>query len=215
MLPHREELEYSLPTDERPYKACPMSRWDNNLINLLFGSSLRSLRMLRAAKLSFLASKGAEETFKTDLQAILDASVEDFENAFAYQRHGGAKSLLEVFAAPEAKVKHPAVYAALKHLLLQTATVPLTEGNKMKMRHESFSQTLRFGTLKVFMTTNFADCYSPLLLKLYNSEDAGEADELLGGLSVNLFDDAPSMPTQQRMHQIVARHPSVQARLFC
>ena len=82
MLPDREELEYSLPSDERTYKACPMSRWDNNLINLLFGSSLRSLRMLRAAKLSFLATKGAEETFKTDLQAILDASVEDFENAF-------------------------------------------------------------------------------------------------------------------------------------
>ena len=127
-LVDREELQYSLPTDAQPYKASVMSRWDNNLMTLLFGSTLRSLRMLRASKLSFLRTKGAEETFKAELHAIMEATVEDFERAFAYQRHGGAKTLIEVFAAPGTKEKHPKVYAALKHLLLQTATVPLSEG---------------------------------------------------------------------------------------
>ena len=116
--------------------------------------------------------------------------------------------------APGTEEKHPKVYAALKHLLLQTATVPLTEGNKMNLRHQSYSQTLRFGSLKLFLTVNFADAYSPLVLKLYHGDACGEAEELVGEAKINLFEDAPRMPTQQRMHQIVARHPSVQARLF-
>ena len=106
---------------------------------------------------------------------------------------------------------------------MQTAVVPLTEGNKMKMRHQGFSVTLHFGAMKLFMTTNFADTYSPLTFLLYNngelsSEFAGagveSASEVLGNQSIDLFEDNPSLPTLRRMHQLVAQHPSIQAKLF-
>ena len=213
-LKRREELQYSLPTDAQPCKAGPMSRWDSAPMSLLFGSTLRSLRMLRASKLSILRTQNAWETFKQDFQAIAECTAEEFQRAFKYETHGGAKTLVEVFSAPGAKEKHPKVHTALKHVLCQTGTVPLTEGYKMNVRHQSFSQTLCFGALKLFLTTNFADTYCPLVLKLYDVDDSGEATELVGEVTVNLFEDAPTMPTQQRMHKIVAQHPSVQARLF-
>ena len=87
----------------------------------------------------------------------------------------GASSLLQAFQNPAVKEKHQAVHAALKHLLMQTATVPLTEGNKMQMRHLSFALSQHFGSLKLFMTNNFADTYGPLTLVLY---DAGSGDTI-------------------------------------
>ncbi len=213
-LKRREGLQYSLPTDAQPYKAGPMSRWDSAPMSLLFGSTLRSLRMLRASKLSILRTQNAWETFKQDFQAIAECTAEEFQRAFKYETHGGAKTPVEVFSAPGAKEKHPKVHTALKHVLCQTGTVPPTEGYTMNVRHQSFSQTLCFGALKLFLTTNFADTYCPLVLKLYDVDDSGEAIELVGEVTVNLFEDAPTMPTQQRMHKIVAQHPSVQARLF-
>ena len=85
---------------------------------------------------------------KSDFQAIVDCTAEDFERAFAYESHGGAKTLLEVFSASKVKETFANVHAALKHVLVQTATVPLTEGYPMCLRHQSFSQSLCFGALK-------------------------------------------------------------------
>ncbi len=79
----------------------------------------------------------------------------------------------------------------------------------MQLRHESLSQTLCFGALKLFMTTNFADTYNPLIMKLY-----AEHDEFLGAVDVNLFEDAPRMPTSQRVHRLFSQRPSLQARFF-
>jgi len=205
----REELQYSLPTDQELYRARAMSRWDTPLFALVFGSTLRSLQLLQTSKLSFLRTDNAE-TFNADLRAIAEATAEEFEQELAYQSHGGAKTLLELFADPQSKKRNPKLHTALKHLFMQTAVVPLTEGNKMKMRHMSFSTSLYFGPLKLFMTTNFADTYSPLVLKLYG---AGEA-QFVGGVEVDLFEDAPCMVTLKRMHEVVASHPSIQARLF-
>ena len=88
----------------------------------------------------------------------------------------------------------------------------------MKMRQMSFSVTLLFGSLKAFVTTNFADTYTPVTVLLYNcgraTEPADDIDGLIGEMTLNLFEDTPSMPTLQRMHQIVAQHPFIQARLF-
>ena len=215
-LLNREELEYALEDDEQPYRARPMSRWDHPIMVMVFASTLRSLLMLRTSKLGILTGK-TSETFAQDLQAIVDAKPEDFERALSFDKHGGAKTLVEVFTSKDFKQTNPKVHAALKHLLLQTAVVPLTEGNKMKMRHMSFSQTLRFGALKLFMTCNFADSYSPLVLKLYSASDrcgGGDGDALDGEASVNLFEDAPRMPSLQAMHRLLAKHPTLQARLF-
>ena len=44
----REEAEYKLPTDSvtHPYRARPMSRWDNPTMVMVFASTLRSLHMV-------------------------------------------------------------------------------------------------------------------------------------------------------------------------
>mgnify|MGYP002809838133 CR=1 FL=1 len=168
----REELQYALPNDEKPYTARPMSRWDTPLFVMQFASTLRSLQLLQTSKLSFLRGNNAE-TFQADLKAIADATAEDFVRALSFENHGGAKSILEVFLKPGMKKANPKVHTALKHLFMQSAVVLLTEGNKMKMRHMSFSASLHFGALKLFMTTNFADTYSPLVMKLYVSSSSG------------------------------------------
>ena len=48
----REELEYTLSPDAEQYVAPVMSRWDNLQLVMVFASTLRSLRMLQATKLS-------------------------------------------------------------------------------------------------------------------------------------------------------------------
>ncbi len=47
--------------------------------------------------------------------------------------------MLEVFTSPKNTPDNSNVHTALQHLLLQTAVVPLTEGNKTKMRHVGFA----------------------------------------------------------------------------
>ena len=85
----------------------------------------------------------------------------------------------------------------------------------MKMRQMSFSVTLLFGSLKAFITTNFADTYSPLTVMLYDcgrcGTDGQGCEVEVGSSSISLLEDAPKMPTLQRMHKIVAQHPTVQA----
>ena len=57
---------------------------------------------------------------------------------------------------------------ALEHLLTTTSVVPLTEGNKMKLRHFGHALDVTFGPLKLFMTCNFADTYIPLTVILHD-----------------------------------------------
>ena len=164
----REELEYHLDSDAARYHASPMSRWDSPSMVMVFASTLRSLRLLRQTKLNFFSGGNAEK-FHQDLRAIAEATAEDFEQVLQLDSSIGTGSLLQAFQNPAVKQKHKVVHTALKHLLMQTATVPLTEGNKMQMRHLSFALSQHFGPLKLFMTNNFADTYSPLTLALYDS----------------------------------------------
>ena len=97
----------------------------------------------------------------------------------------------------------------LQHMLMHTASAPLTEGNKQAIRHMGQALNTRFGAFSAFFTTNFADTYHVLTKVL-----AQGAHEPLGPRPVNLFQDAPPMPTSQEMHRIVAAAPMVQANLF-
>ena len=99
---------------------------------------------------------------------------------------------------------------ALKHLLTTTAVVPLTEGNKMKLRRFGHALDMTFGPLKLFMTCNFADTYMPLTMVLFDPENK----ERLLSTTCNLFEEKPELPTLQQMHRIVAQSPTTQARLF-
>ena len=219
-LLEREELEYALASDATPYQARPMSRWDCPEFVMLFASTLRSLKLLRAAKLSFLDGEKSK-AFRVDLKAIAESKAEDFEKVLEYNRSRNACSLLSALQSPQVRELNQPVHTALKSLLMQTATVPLTEGNKMKIRQQSFAMSYYFGSLKLFMTTNFADTYSPIIMQLYEmsatdgaDDDAARQERRLGEVRTNLFRDNPEMPTLQRMHQLVARHPTLQANLF-
>ena len=136
---------------------------------MVFASTLRSLQILGTSKQQVLRGSG-QETFAQDLQAIASAKAEEFEQCLCFDGKHRAQSLFEVFQSSKTKLEHPKIHTALKHLLMQTAVVPLTEGNKMKMRHQSFSVTLYFGALKLFLTTNFADTYCPIVMKLFEEK---------------------------------------------
>ena len=209
----REELEYALEDDEEPYRAKAMCRWDKPKFAMVFASVLRSLRLLQSTKMAFGGHR-CGTTFKKDLGIIAKASAADFERARAVLPAEG--SVISAFTSPAVR-ENVAVHTALKHLLMSTATVPLTEGHKMATRHFGFALSNHFGPLKLFYTANFADTYSPITVMLYDGEFCGVALEharCLGRRSVNLFENAPEMPTLRDMHRIVAAHPTIQARLF-
>ena len=209
----REELEYALEDDEEPYRAKAMCRWDKPKFAMVFASVLRSLRLLQSTKMAF-GGRRCETTFKKDLGIIAKASAADFERARGVLPAEG--SAISAFTSPAVR-ENKTVHTALKHLLMSTATVPLTEGHKMATRHFGFALSNHFGPLKLFYTANFADTYSPITVMLYDGELCGvglEHARCLGRRSVNLFENATDMPTLREMNRIGAAHPTIQARLF-
>ena len=74
--------------------------------------------------------------------------------------------------------------------MFSTATVPLTDGYKMRLRRIGHAMNILFGPLTTFSTHNFADTYSPLLRGLCecNGEMPGQEE--------------PTMPTLQEMHRM-------------
>ena len=101
---------------------------------MVFASVVRSLELLQTTKLAFGGAK-AESTFKQDLSIIAKATAADFERARAVLPN--VPSLASVVAPPAVR-ENTAVQTALKHLLMSTATVPLTEGYKVATRHFGF-----------------------------------------------------------------------------
>ena len=55
---------------------------------------------------------------------------------------------------------------AFRQVLISTKDVPLTDGYKRNLRHESHNLNVTEGALVVFATFNFADTYSPLLFPI-------------------------------------------------
>ena len=194
----REELSYQLTTDAMPYVALSTSRWDNPEIVAMFADTLRRKKLLLATKMTFLS----QESFKLDLKAIAQAKAEDFQELQRYSTLGQAYA--------SAKNQDKPAMKALKHLLTSTAVVPLTDGNKMKLRHFGHAMDMTFGPLKMFLTCNFADTYMPLTIIIYDSRNM----EQLTDLRCNLLDNRPDMPPLQAMHRVVAQSPATQARLF-
>eukprot|EP00438_Fugacium_kawagutii_P025227 Skav230240 [mRNA] locus=scaffold1818:78429:87690:+ [translate_table: standard] len=197
-LLQREELEYHLEGDEEAYVSAVVSRWDNPEVVAMFADTLRRQKLLMATKMNFLN----HDSFKLDLQAIAKAKPEDFLHLQKYNTLGQAYA--------STAEKEGTAMKALKHLLTSTAVVPLTEGNKMKLRHFGHAMDVTFGPLKLFMTCNFADTYMPLTLVVFDPEN----QERLVTTRCNLLEELPEMPTLQDMHRIVARSPATQAKLF-
>ena len=109
------------------------------------------------------------------------------------------------------------VKAALRTLLLSTSDVPGTEGRKTALRFDGHGNNLKFGASSFFVTTNFADTYSLLVVQFH--EGPGKRSHLdIRGAAVarasGIMGAEPIMPPLERMHQIVAADPRAQAKFF-
>ena len=79
-LPAREELEYSLPGDEEPYRASGRSRFDTPEFYALFASLLRTLKLFQSCRAS-MNRAGFEKHFAT----IASATSQDFVDAALHE----------------------------------------------------------------------------------------------------------------------------------
>ena len=103
---------------------------------------------------------------------------------------------------------------ALRQVLISTKDVPLTDGYKRNLRHESHNLNVTEGALVVFATFNFADTHSPLLFQLVRGGSGGSGEHIGDDIVCRLTDDAPNMPSLQQMHQLIAQSPRAQAKFF-
>ena len=232
-----EEHEYTLASDQEPYKAARQSRFNNPEIIAVLGDVIRRLRLLKGTRAA-IGRKG----FNADLRAIGNASAEDFMEAMNIA--GPKESIGSACANP---MMPATVKTALRTLLLSTSEVPGTEGRKGKLRFDGHGSNLLFGGPSFFATPNFADTYNPLVKLLHDGpgEDShlvatrtGRAVESGGGASQPakpgstggasqpaqapqdrpgggyLADAEPTMPSLRSMHETVAADPRAQAKFF-
>ena len=168
---------------------------------------IRRLRLLKGTRAA-IGRKG----FGTDLKTLSEASAEDFMEALNIAKPADCIGSAISRPGMPAKVK-----TALRTLLLSTSDVPGTEGRKTALRFDGHGNNLKFGAASFFVTPNFADTYSPLVLQLH--EGPGKRSHLdIRGASQRAGPDlrspAPTMPSLERMHQIVAADPRAQAKFF-
>ena len=79
-------------------------------------------------------------------------------------------------------------------MTFQTANIPLTQGYKVGLRQLGFGLNVYDGPLTIFLTTNFADMYSPIAVTLMDGagEPLGRGDiNLLRTAHANFAGDAP------------------------
>ena len=68
---------------------------------------------------------------------------------------------------------------ALRQVLISTKDVPLTDGYKRNLRHESHNLNVTEGALVVLATFNVADTYSPLMFRLVRGGPIGSIEHIL------------------------------------
>ena len=135
--------------------------------------------------------------FKCYRRLIAAATSKDFVDAVMHESQPRTNQDLIRTAGNET------VRTALRHLGFSTATVPLTDGNKMRLHHLGCAMNQVFGPLSVFHTHNYADNYSPEILELQGSERG------VAGYQQNI-----AMPTLREMHKSTAASPRATAKLF-
>ena len=208
----REELEYHLSSDrEDPcipggcYRAPARSRWDTPEFAAIFADTVRKVSILQTTKAMFQRD-GSK--WKTDMELIANATVADFEKLQVILTRQSQHNIQDLTRLAHEHGLHP-LFTALRYLTFQTGNIPLTQGYKASLRQLGFALNIYDGPLTVFLTTNFADTYSPITLMLING-----AGEPLGTREVNLLENVPEMPALRVMHRALAKHPMIQAQLF-
>ena len=209
-LPDREELEYQLDSDSTIYRAMPKSRFDTPEHVIIFGDTLRRLLLFRGTRLA-LKRKG----FQKDVKLIANSTSEQCMTAMqatAAQPGDLGNANMEALSNNDKLALE--LRTALRQVLISTKDVPLTDGYKRNLRHESHNLNVAEGALVVFATFNFADTYSPLLFQLVRGGPGGSAEHIGDDIVCHLTDDAPNMPSLQQMHQLIAQSPRAQAKFF-
>ena len=190
-LPDREELEYQLDSDSTPYCAMSKSRFDTPEHAIIFGDTLRRLLLFKGTRVA-LKRKG----FQKDVKLIANSTSEQCMTAL--QASAGKPGDLRN-ANMEALSNNDKVAlelrTAFRQVLISTKDVPLTDGYKRNLRHESHNLNVTEGALVVFATFNFADTYSPLLFQLVRGGPRGTAEQIGDDIVCHLTDDAPNMPS--------------------
>ena len=212
---YKRQLEYQLDVDSTAYRARAQSRFDTPENVIVFGDTLKRLLLFKGTRLA-LKRKG----FQRDVKLIANATSEQCRAALqdsAGQPGDMANCNAEALAANANIAKE--LRTALRQVLISTKDVPLTDGYKRNLRHESHNLNVTQGPLVVFATFNFADTYSPVLFRLVRDglgSDAAEqpSADLGQDIVCRLTDDAPNMPSLQQMHQMIAQSPRAQAKFF-
>jgi len=188
-LPWREELEYHLDSDDpsSPYVAPARSRFDEPEFVALFADILRRMATNQSVSAA-LRREGFEQDEKAIAAVSSEALLQTMLNGVNGQSESGA-------AAPRTKTS-VAAETAIRNLMFSTATVHLTDGYKMRLRHIGHAMNIQFGPLTIFTTHNYADVYNPLLRALCEGHDEMPMEE------------EPEMPTLQQMHRITAAAPA-------
>ena len=194
-LPWREELQYHLESDSPtdPYVAPARSRFDDPEFVALFADILRRMATNQSVSAA-LRREGFEQDEKAIASVSSEALLQSTLNVVNGEGEAGAMQ-------PRTK-KSDAVEKALRNVMYSTATVPLTDGYKMRLRHIGHAMNILFGPLTTFSTHNFADTYSPLLRVLCEGHGSMPTEE------------EPTMPTLQEMHRMSAASPASTASLW-
>ena len=192
-LPDREELEYTLPSDDitHPYKAAVKSRFDTPEFYAAHADILRRVRTLGTVNASL-----ARQGFEQDWHLIAATTSKDFVDAALAQQKPRHNS--DIMNSPTITRAQKAV----SNLLFSTAMVPLSDGYKMRLKHTGSAMNQSFGPLTAFSTHNYADNYSPEIAARH------------GGGAPQPVAQEPVMPTLQQMHRMTAESPRSTAKQF-
>ena len=217
-LQDREELEYTLPSEKVPYKARTTSRFDTPEFAAIFGIVKRHVAILKGVRTVF-----RRQGYEADLKIIATSKAEDCVEALCNtspttKLAGAAKSgtqrgldqLAYASNVPENLRK------SIRQVLFATVNVPFTDGYRRNLRHEGHNLNAVHGPLKIFMTANFADVYSPVLLSMILADGDGNpvAEPAECPWPASLTRQCPEMHTLQSMHRLVAQCPRTQAKFF-
>ena len=201
---NREELAYHLDSDVEvfgePYSANPDSRWNAPEFAALATDTVRKLSVLQSTRAFW---EKHSHNFKQDMRVLAKTTDKDFEDFQMNLQKAALRNMSITELIGQARAQGAtAVQTTLQHVLMHTANAPMTEGNKVVIRHLGQAMDERFGPFSSFFTSNFASTYHVLTQVL--AQGAGEP---LGWRPLNILQDSPLMPTSQEMHKIVATRP--------
>ena len=171
----------------------------------MFADTLRKMAILTTTQHMWRNNGGQ---WRVDSKTICSAKVSHFEQLAAIIAQRGNQSFAQMTQAA-AEHKLQPLLKELQYVTFQTANIPLTLGYKVSLRQLGYALNVYDEPLSFFLTCNFADTYPPITVTLMHG-----AGKPLGKRSINLLADCPRMPCLREIHQALAKHPLLQARLY-